>query len=267
MSDDAGQQSAGAIAGTPTGGVSAVAKAGVLLHAFSALTPVLSVRQLAQRTDIPRSTVHGLCVALQEAGLLERAATRGYRLGPALVDLGGQVISRIGLVDAAEGVFERVPRRTGTEAHLGQLVDGWIVYLDRASGVLRVPMENRIGLRVPAARTGCGRAALSLLEPDDARARIVRAAAAERRQTAPEVVDEITAELRVIRHQGYAVSSIFQPGRISVAAGVADIAGNVVGGVSIAGPAELFTRDSLHSTAVDITTAAQRIAKRLPVQH
>lgn len=260
VSSSAGQQ--GGVESTD--GVAVVAKAGIILHAFNSSAPVLSTRQLAARTGFPRSTVHGICRSLSAASLLERAGGRGYQLGPALVDLGGQVIARVGLVDAAEGVLERVPRRDGTEAHLGQLVDGWIVYLDRASGVLRVPMNNRVGLRVPAAQTGCGRAALALLEPEDARERIVRAARAERRRVSGDALDAIAVDLRCIRRQGYAVSSTFQKGRTSVAAGVVDLGGNVCGGVSIAGPEHSFTQEALRSTSTDIVMAARRISERVP---
>jgi len=231
----------------PSGAVVAVVKAADVLHTFTALTPVLSLRQLSARTGIPRSTVHGLCQALEE--------------------LGGQVIDRIGLVEAAEGVLERVPRRDGTEAHLGQLVDGWVVYLDRATGIIRAPMDNRVGLRVPAALTGCGRAALSVLETQEARARVERAGHAEPSRALD--ADELAAlerDLMQARRRGYAVSSSFQPGRLSVAAPVTDRAGAPIGAVSIAGPVELFTRGYLKATAVDVVTAARRIAERLPTR-
>lgn len=240
-------------------------KAAEVLHSFTALTPVLSLRRLAERTGIPRSTVHGLCVALEDAGLLERVPARGYRLGPALVELGGQVIDRTGLVEAAEGVLERVPRRDGTEAHLGQLVEGWIVYLDRAAGVLRTPMNNRVGLRTPAADTGCGRAALSLLSTDDVRARVADAARSERRRAPePHEIAVLDGELRLAREHGYIVSTSFQPGRLSVAAPVAAHDGTPVGGVSIAGPIELFPRAALQRAAIDVMVAAKRIGEGLP---
>lgn len=249
----------------PASGVAAVTKATEVLHSFTALTRVLSLRRLAERTGIPRSTVHGLCVALEAAGLLERVPARGYRLGPALVELGGQVIDRTGLVEAAEGVLERVPRRDGTEAHLGQLVEGWIVYLDRAAGVLRAPMNNRVGLRSPAADTGCGRAALSLLDPAEVRIRVADAARSERRrEPEPNETNVLDGELRLARKLGYIVSTSFQPGRLSVAAPVAAPDGTPVGGVSIAGPIELFSQAVLQRTAVDVMAAAKRIGERLP---
>jgi DNA-binding IclR family transcriptional regulator len=79
-----------------------VGKAAAVLRAFTPLTHVLSVRQLAERTGIPRSTVHELCSALCGQALLEAVSGGGYRLGPLLVELGGQVIERTGLVTAAK---------------------------------------------------------------------------------------------------------------------------------------------------------------------
>lgn len=270
-SDDAGHQRLSPVGarhdGAPAGAVAAVVKAADVLHSFTALSPVLSLRQLSARTGIPRSTVHGLCQALESAGLLEIAPGRGYRLGPALVELGGQVIDRIGLVDAAEGVLERVPRRDGTEAHLGQLVDGWIVYLDRATGIIRAPMNNRVGLRVPAALTGCGRAALFLLDPAEARARVERAGRSEpSRALRAGALAELEAQLRQGRERGYLISSSFQPGRLSVAAPVTDRSGSPIGAVSIAGPVELFPRAYLEATAVEVVSAARRIGERLPTR-
>ena len=76
--------------------VGSVAKAARVLQAFTPLVASLSVRQVAERTGIPRSTAHAICLTLCDAGLLEEGTGRGYRLGPALVGLGGQVIERTG---------------------------------------------------------------------------------------------------------------------------------------------------------------------------
>jgi DNA-binding IclR family transcriptional regulator len=246
--------------------IAAVAKAGDILHSFTALSPVLSIRRLADRTGIPRSSVHEICATLTQAGLLEQVPRRGYRLGPALVELGGQVIDRTGLVEAADGVLDRVPRRDETEAHLGQLVDGWIVYLDRAGGRIRAPMNNRVGLRVPAALTGCGRAALALLQPEEALARAERAALAEGRATKP-VASALAAELAAARERGYVVASSWQPGRVSVAAPVIHpVTEEPIGGISIAGPSQLFPRSVVDATARDIVAAARKIGERLPLR-
>ena len=241
--------------------VGAVAKAARVLEAFTPLVTSLSVRQVAERTGIPRSTAHALCLTLCDAGLLEETGGRGYRLGPALVGLGGQVIERTGLVGAAEGVLGRLAPTDGLEIHLGQLVGGWVVYLDRASGPVRAPMHNRVGLRAPAHLTGCGKAALAMLPPAEVAARVEEVCAAESRR--PPDLAALTRELARARRAGFVVSDTFQPGRTSVAAPVLDPSGRPAGGISVAGPTPLLAGRRRDRIRDQVVAAAATISRRL----
>ena len=105
-----------------------VLKACKVLRAFTPTVGVLSVRQVAARAQIPRSTAHELCRTLVAEGMLETSG-HGYQLGPSILELAGQIIERTGLVRAAEGILDRLVRAPEQEAHLGQLLQGWIVYV------------------------------------------------------------------------------------------------------------------------------------------
>jgi IclR family acetate operon transcriptional repressor len=157
-----------------------VGKAARILRAFRPTVDVLSVRSLAERTGLPRSTVHLLCRTLVAEGLLESAPRAGYRLGPLLLELGGLIIDRTGLVAAIEGSTAALRRSAGQELHVGQLVEGWVVYLHRESGPTRVSMANRVGMRAPAFASGCGKSALATLDPEDADLRVRRLCKQER---------------------------------------------------------------------------------------
>jgi DNA-binding IclR family transcriptional regulator len=237
-----------------------VGKAAAVLRAFTPFVEVLSVRQLAERTGIPRSTVHELCGALRGQGLLECAPDGGYRLGPLLVELGGQVIERTGLVAAAEGVVERL-RSPDVEVHLGQLVDGWVVYLHRDGGPRRAPMNNRVGLRAPAHLTGCGRAAMALLDAAEVLDRVRRLCAEERRPL-PDL-DRLTADLAEARERGYGVCRSFQAGRTSVAAAVRDPSGRPLGGMSVAADTDLLPPARIRRTGPEVRAAACAVSARL----
>jgi DNA-binding IclR family transcriptional regulator len=247
--------------GTREGRVSSVAKAAAILSTFTPLVRVLSLRQIARRTGIPRSTAHGLCVTLCEAGLLEEVPHRGYQLGSTLVALGGQVMDRTGLVEASRGVLERALRREGTEAHLAQLVGGWVVYLERRTGRYDAPMNNRVGMRAPAHRTGCGKAALSRLQPADVASRVRETCAAEH-LSVPDF-SRLGRDLACARACGYVVNVDFQPGRVSVAAPLVGPQQTVVGGVSVAGPAKLFDVAAVKQAGADIVTVAAAISARI----
>jgi len=240
--------------------VAAVGKAAALLRAFGPSAPVLSVRQLAARTGVPRSTVHALAVTLAEEGLLDVVAGRGYRLGPLLVGLAGQIIERTGLVAAVEGAAP-VRRTPGQEVHVGQLVGAWVVYLHREAGPVRAPMDNRVGLRAPAWRGGCGKAALSRLPPDDVDERIARLCR-EEGVTAPDA-PALHAELALARRDGWLVSSSFQPGRTSLAAPVVRAGGEPVGGLSVAGPSALFPPAVVRRLGPEVAAAARHAGQAL----
>lgn len=237
--------------------VASVVKACQILRAFSPEVGVLSVRQVAARAELPRSTVHELCRTLETEGMLEKAG-EGYRLGPLMLELGGQVIERTGLVRATEGILDHLVRAPEQEAHLGQLTQGWVVYLDRNSSTRNARMNNRVGQRAPAHLTGCGKAALSWLPFDEVVSHVERCCA-EDAAPAPDL-SELDAELRKARHDGYVSSQSFQRDRMSVAAAILDASGHPVGGVSVAGPTRMFTSAVHASTRALVTEAAGQIS-------
>lgn len=244
----------------PTEGVRAVSRAAAVLRSFTPTVGGLSVRQVAGRTGIPRSTVHTLCQTLAEEGLLE-VTPDGYRLGPLVLQLGGQVIERTGLVRASEGILERLIRSPEEEVHLGQLTQGWIVYLNRSAGPRRSAMHNRVGQRAPAFLTGCGKAALAML-PVDVMQEDVRRCCTAAQIPLPDL-SALTAELARAKVRGSVVSQSFQRGRTSVAAAIVDGDREPVGGVSVAGPSTMFTAAVVAGAAASVLEAAGVISHRL----
>ena len=251
----------GQMSGTTTS-IGSVAKAAQILRAFTPSEPEFTVRALAERTGIPRSTCHALCVTLVRQRLLETSPAGRYRLGPALVGLGGQVIARTGLIEATAGYLEDLARRTGCEVHVGQLVEGWIVYLARVPRRRNPAMNNLVGLRVPAFQTGCGKAALSRL-PEATVRRLVAEVVAESRSLAPDM-DQLLQVLAEARAAGFVVNREYQRGRVSLAAPlVTPYRGHVVGGISIATLEDQFRPEEIPEIAEAVRETAARIAERV----
>jgi DNA-binding IclR family transcriptional regulator len=237
-----------------------VLKACKVLRAFTPTVGVLSVRQVAARAQIPRSTAHELCRTLVAEGMLESSGN-GYQLGPMLLELAGQIIERTGMLRAAEGILDRLVRAPEQEAHLGRLTQGWVVYLDRNSSTRHVAMFNRVGQRAPAHLTGCGKAALTWLAFDKVVEHVERCCA-ESAFPLPNL-EELEAELDLGRQNGYITSQSFQKDRMSVAAAILDASGHPLGGVSVAGPTGMFTSAVLASTHSSVTDAASQISARI----
>ncbi|MGD9985392.1 IclR family transcriptional regulator [Pseudonocardia sp.] len=238
-----------------------VGKAAAILRAFRPTVEVLSVRGLAERTGFPRSTVHLLCRSLCDNGLLETVPRGGYRLGPLLLELGGLVIERTGLVEAVEGSTAALRRAPGQELHVGQLVEGWVVYLHRESGPRRVTMTNRVGMRAPAFLSGCGKSALAALDPVDADQR-VRRLCHDEDLPLPDMA-ALDDEFAAARSAGYLVCRSFQAGRTSVAAPVVGPDGHPAGALSVAGPHSTFPPARLADLGRCVGEAASVASRRL----
>ncbi len=240
-----------------------VGKAADILRAFRPTVEVLTVRGLAERTGLPRSTVHHLCRTMCRTGLLEIVPRAGYRLGPLLLELGGLIIERTGLVEAVEGSTTALRRVPGQELHVGQLVEGWIVYLHRESGPTRVSMLNRVGMRAPAFLSGCGKSALAALDPVDADQR-VRRLCREEGLPLPDMA-ALDHELALVRSQGFVVCRSFQPGRTSVAAAILGTDGQSVGALSLAGPNSTFPPVRMADIGEAVIAACGVASRRLQV--
>jgi DNA-binding IclR family transcriptional regulator len=238
-----------------------VGKAALILRAFRPTLDVLSLRSLADRTGLPRSTVHLLCRTLVSEGLLEAVPRAGYRLGPLLLELGGLIIDRTGLVDAVEGSTAALRRSAGQELHVGQMVEGWVVYLHRESGPTRVTMRNRVGMRAPAFMSGCGKSALAVLDPEEADLRVRRVCKQE--QISLPDMGALAEEFAKARVHGYLVCRSFQPGRTSVAAAVIGADGQPAGALSIAGPNSTFAPSRLGDLGRAVSDAAETAGRRL----
>lgn len=243
------------------GRVKSVAKAAQILRCFSPHTQVLSTRSLERVTGVPRSTVHALCATLCDAGLLQEVPGRGYALGLELIALGGQVMHRHNLIEASEGMLAPLIVHDGTWALVGQLVDGWIVYLARQTAPRHERVNSRAGLRVPAHRTACGKAALSMLPAADVAHRVHVACEAER-MASPDMA-ALQRELAAARSDGYVASADWRPGRMAIGAPIVDHDGHVVGGVSLGGPRRLFSPELTRWASGGVIRTAARIGERL----
>ena len=99
-------------------GVQSVVKATQILGAFDRTCRRLTIREIAERTGIPRSTTHDICRTLVESRLLEAMPDGGFQLGIGLAMLGGQVLERIGLVDVVQRPIRQHLDVFGAEVHV-----------------------------------------------------------------------------------------------------------------------------------------------------
>lgn len=135
-------------------------------------TGPLTLAALAGRLGVHPSTALRMLAPMLDAGLLARGVDGRYRLGLHLAELGQDVLDQFDLRAAAHPHLVELAAGTGCTAHLAQLVEGAIVYVDKveAPGVIRT--WSRIGRPVPLHTAAASKAILAGL-PAPERARLL----------------------------------------------------------------------------------------------
>ncbi|WP_228001125.1 IclR family transcriptional regulator [Nocardia australiensis] len=214
--------------------VSMIERMTLILDAFDSSTPVLTLLGLAERTGLPRSTVHRILDQMIRLRWLAHAPG-GYRLGMRPFELGGLAADHNEVRDVVSPLLHDLCQRTGLAGHLGVLDGREVLYLDKAGGRLTAQIPTRLGGRMPAHSTAVGKALLATLEPSvvetSFRARLPRL-------TARTIGDrpELHRELARIRHRrGVAVDNEESANGVACVAVPIRGRGAAVGALSLSG--------------------------------
>ena len=237
-------------------GVQSVARAFDLLEALAGVESELPLAELAQAAGLPAPTAHRLLRTMLAKGYVRQTSSRGYALGPSLINLGLRATPPIAeLARAPLTELEAVSEET---ANLAVLDGDLVAYIAQVPSRHRMRMFTEVGRRVLPHAAGVGKAILSTLP--EARVRGILARTGLPSYTATTLTDEeaILADLRESRRRGFAVDDGEQE------VGVRCIAVPIPGlsqpaAISISGPAARVT----DAKSADLVEALRRAADRL----
>jgi DNA-binding IclR family transcriptional regulator len=251
-------------ASEPYPGTQAVLRAIALLKTFTDEQPELGLADLSKIVGLNKTTTYRLLTALESEGMVARnAETEAYRLGPAIIALGGRAlrVNDLRLVSLSE--LERLAAAVGEAATLEVLTDRDVLILEEISGTHLVSTNQAIGTRWPAHTTSTGKAILAHLTKAELDEMLRQPIA---RLTDHTITDpaRLRQELARIREQGYAVADQeIEIGFIAIGAPVRNHEGQVVGAISINGPTARLTADRIPEVTRQVKAAADRISGQL----
>jgi DNA-binding IclR family transcriptional regulator len=148
-------------------GIQVVSRAVALLRVLKGKPDGLTLSQLAQEVDLPRSTVQRIVGALTSEGMLIAASlSGGVRLGPEIAALAGEVQPEI--IDTARPYLSELRDATGETVDLAELRHNHLMFIDQHLGRHRICAVSRVGRTFPLHNTANGKACLALLSPAEA---------------------------------------------------------------------------------------------------
>ena len=238
-----------------------------ILSAFRSGRPLLGVSELGREIGLSRSTTHRYVATLAALGYLQQdPATKKYRLGPGVLDLGFSAINSMELREIAAPHLRELADETGYTVNMAILDDVDIVYVDRCRSAQarqrEIDLNLHVGSRLPAYCTSLGKVLLAHLPPQERLERVARIELVRRGPNTIVSRSALEAELKRVRAAGYAVNNEeLAYGLRSIAAAIMTWDGGAAGAINLAvhssmvASAEMGTRlgPALLRTAADIS--------------
>jgi DNA-binding IclR family transcriptional regulator len=243
-------------------GVQVIDRAAAILKLLGESPEGVTFSELAGRVDLPRTTVHRICRALQEVGFIGYNAASGrLQLGAALVRLAAT--ARRDLRAAVQPYLERLSKELNETCDLAVLDGGHVLFIAQHPAPHRQLMAvARVGVRFPAHCTANGKSLLAELPPEDLQHYLPD----QLEIPAKKIVisrDELLRELDDVRRTGLAFDREENgPGICSVAVALTDIDGSVAS-MSVPMPAARFCEDEATVVAALVRTRDEVQAKLL----
>jgi IclR family transcriptional regulator, pca regulon regulatory protein len=240
-----------------------------ILGCFTPKRPVLGIADIADDLGMSRSTTHRYVITLVALGYLEQGASRKYRLGLRVTDLGMSALNSTGLREHAHPYLEELRQRTSYTTSLGVLDGVDVLYVDRVRSFRRgqgkIDLDLHTGSRLPAYATAMGKLLLANLPESDQRELI---ASIKLTKSGPNTITSKKAlrdELDEVLDANFAVDDEeLAKGLYSVAAPVRDEARDVVAAVDIAVPSVMISIGELvDALGPHLVSTADRISARL----
>lgn len=248
-----------------TAGIRSVERALAILRTFASGAPELSVSELGRAVGLHKSTVHRLLGTLEQAGfVMQDEASRRYRLGLPLFELGSLVVNTMEVRRTARPYLEEIHRACGETVHLGILDEGEVVYIDKIESTRRVRMYSQVGRRAPAHCTGLGKVLMAYL-PDAALSEVIERRGL-RRFTSKTITSpkELRDHCALIRQQGYALDTGEHEDLIQCAAApISDHTGKTVAALSVTSVAAAMDRHRVAEYVTLVQQAARKISVAL----
>ncbi|HEV2924584.1 MAG TPA: IclR family transcriptional regulator [Solirubrobacteraceae bacterium] len=240
-----------------------------ILSCFTPKRPVLGIADIADELGMSRSTTHRYVITLVALGYLEQGASRKYRLGLRVTNLGMSALNSTGLREHAHPYLEELRQRTSYTTSLAVLDGSEIVYVDRARSFRRghgkLDPDLHPGSRLPAYATAMGKILLAYLPESDQRELLSSMKLTKRGPNTITSKKALRDELDEVSEEGFAVNDEeLAPDLFAIAAPVRNEAREVVAAINVAAPSSVITLEEMvDALSPHLLSTADRISARL----
>jgi len=242
--------------------IQSVDRAFQLLETISLHPQGLSLSELVAQTQLNKSTAYRLLASLIAHGyVIKDSRSNTYHISLKLYEIGCRTVNANGFLPVVEPVLRELAVQTNEAIHFVLREENSVVYLYKEEPVQSViHMASRIGLRNPMYCTGVGKCILANLPPEAVRGIWDRSVITAFTPNTITDFDRLTAELKQIKAQGYALDNEeHEPGVFCIAAPIFDYSAHPVAAISVSAPASRMEPERIQEIAAQVVSSAGAI--------
>jgi IclR family transcriptional regulator, pca regulon regulatory protein len=240
-----------------------------ILSCFTPTRPVLGIADIADHLGMSRSTTHRYVITLVALGYLEQGASRKYRLGLRVTDLGMSALNSTGLREHSHPYLEELRQRTSYTVSLAVLDGPEILYVNRARSFRRgqnnIDLDLHAGSRLPAYCTSMGKLLLANLPESEQRELFTSMKLTKHGPNTITSKKALREELDEVRAAGFAVNDEeLAPGLYSISAPVRNEDREVVAAINMSAHSSMISLEEMvDALGPHLVSTADRISARL----
>lgn len=197
----------------------------------------ISLSELAQNLEVPKSSIHPLLATLAERNYLKaNKKEQRFFLGENLFVLGNKFVNDAGILDKIKETLLYVAEKTSETFYFGVLSNLDVLYLIKEDHFSNFRVVSDPGNKLPAYSTGYGKALLSQFSPEQIRTLYPSGNLKQITANTLPTVEALNEQLEGIRETGFSYEKGESTTGIQCVAVTINCAGKVLAGLSIAVP-------------------------------
>lgn len=226
----------------------------------------LTLRELMEALDLPRTTTFELVTTLVARGYLAKSDREPARfsLGVRAFQLGSAFANHLDYVDLGRAASRALSERSAETSHVAVLDGTDVVYIARTESRQKVRMVSHVGSRLPAYATAVGKALLAQLTADELRSRFPPGALTRLTEKTIATPAQLLREMELVRERGYAIEECESNIAVCCAAAVVrDHLGRAVAAISVSVPENRWSAHPNDYWTSLVTSAASEYSSSL----
>lgn len=236
----------------------ALARGLMLLEMLAEKPEPLTLGDLSERADLPKSTLVRLLAVMAEMGYVVRVDDRpSYRLGHKVQKLASAYVARLDLRTVAGQYLAPLAQRTGQTANLGLLDGGEVLHAAVERPDRPIVYAVSAGWRDHPHSTGLGKMLLSALTSEELHARLPAEPFKRFTEATITTFEELEQVLRRTARRGYATDQGEGHAGLACVAVPLPVNGEWIAAISVSGPSGEFGPTRRNEYVADLQATAE----------